>query len=81
MKLANEERVKTDMRLTPAVAGAVEEMARALGVPKNAVISFAVAFLFVGFGSLGLKGRKRLDLLESLEKQLRDAFSEAKRAA
>jgi hypothetical protein len=74
-------RIKTDVRLTPVVAHAAEEMARSLGIPKNAVISFALAYMYLSYGALSPKGRKRLDLLESLEKQVREAFAEAKRAA
>lgn len=75
------DRIKTDVRLTPAIAGAAEEMARVLGVPKNAVISFAIASMFLSYGALAPKGRKRLDLLESLERQVREAFAAAKHAA
>lgn len=80
MSLKNDERVKTDMRLSRAVACAADELSKALGVPKNAVFAFALAHLYLTYSALSPQGRKRLDLLEALEKQLREGFAAARKA-
>jgi hypothetical protein len=77
-----DDRKKTDVRLAPPIAEAVEQISRTLGISKNAAHTMSVA-LFTAQMTPLLNGgtRTRRALLGRIERELTKMFIEAKKLA
>lgn len=73
------ERVKTDLRLPRVLVLHVEEIARLVGIPKNAFFTIAAAKLAADLAKGYVPGRKRRQFLLALEKEVQKIFREAKK--
>jgi len=74
-----ERRTKTDMRLPYNLIKRVEEIAEALGVPKNAVFAIAASKLCIEMAPMLSKGKKRVRLVDEMEHLISQIVREIKR--
>lgn len=77
-----DDRKKTDVRLAEPIVEAVEMSSRRLGISKNAVHAISVG-LFTAQMTPLLEGgtRKRVALLNKIERELGKLFEEARKLA
>ena len=74
----SDKRIKTDIRVAPAIAATVADTARRLGVSRNAVHTMSVALFAAQMSPLLGTTRKRKAMLEQIERELKQLFDEAK---
>jgi len=70
------ERVKTDIRLPYKLVKHVEDMAAAVGIPKNAFFTVAAALLAIKLSKYE-SGQKRATMLRNLKKEVLAVFEAA----
>lgn len=79
--LGGSKRRKTTLELTEELVAAIEEIKRLLGIPMNAVFALGIVTLMTLIKNVGTTGKRRHEILEGVERELKIILAEAKRLA